>query len=76
MIPPELSEMPATISVEDAGKILGLSRPSSYQAANRFLETGKGIPVLKFGRRLRVPTAQLLSLLGVETPSSLREGAP
>ncbi len=55
-----------TISVEEAGRILGLSRPSAYAAAHSYLETGDGIPVLKLGRRLRVPTARLLAMLGAE----------
>ena len=64
----DLSELPPTISVEEAGQILGLSRPSAYAAAGRYLETGDGLPVLKFGRRLRVPTAPLLAMLGVGAP--------
>lgn len=64
----ELTNLPPTISVEEAGELLGLSRPSAYAAANRYLEEGSGIPVLKLGRRLRVPTARLLALLGVSAP--------
>lgn len=50
-----------TVSVPEAGAVLGLSRNSSYQAANR-----GDIPVIKIGGRLVVPTARLLRLLGVE----------
>lgn len=53
-----------TVSVEVAGQILGLSRNSSYQAAGR-----GDIPVLRIGRRLLVPTAKLLELLGLEQAS-------
>lgn len=49
-----------TITVEHAGAILGMSRPSAYSAASR----GE-IPTLRFGRRLVVPTAKLLAMLGV-----------
>jgi excisionase family DNA binding protein len=58
--------LPATISVEEAGKLLGLSRSSAYRAAAR----GQ-LPTLVFGRRLLVPTAHLLEMLGVsvEEPS-------
>jgi excisionase family DNA binding protein len=52
--------LPATISVEEAGKLLGLSRSSAYRAAAR----GQ-LPTLVFGRRLLVPTARLLQMLGV-----------
>lgn len=45
-------------SVEQAGELLGLSRPSAYLAVKR----GE-IPVIKFGRRLVVPKAALDKLL-------------
>ncbi len=56
---PDPREEP-TISVPRAGKLLGLSRMSSYDAANR----GE-IPTLRFGRRMVVPTAVLLAMLGL-----------
>src|SRR5829696_965291 len=49
----------ATLTVEEAGKLLGLGRQLSYAAAER----GE-IPVLRFGRRLVVPRARLMALLG------------
>jgi excisionase family DNA binding protein len=49
----------ATISVTEAGELLGLARGSAYAAANR----GE-IPTRRFGRRLLVPVAALLALLG------------
>ena len=42
-----------------AGQALGLGRNAAYGAAER----GE-IPVLRFGRKLRVPTARLLEMLG------------
>ncbi len=51
----------ATVSVPEAGAVLGISRNGSYQAAKR----GE-IPVIKIGGRLVVPTARLLRLLGAE----------
>lgn len=53
-----------TISVEDAGKVLGLSKDSAYKAAN----AGQ-IPTLRFGRRILVPTAALLEMLGFQKAS-------
>lgn len=50
-----------TISVEDAGRVLGLSKDSAYKAAH----AGQ-IPTLRFGRKILVPTARLLDLLGVD----------
>lgn len=47
-----------TMSVPEAGRLLGLSRNSAYDAARR----GE-IPVLRFGRKLRVPRVALERLL-------------
>lgn len=52
-------ELPPTITVEHAGRLLGISRRSAYRAAHR----GQ-IPTLRLGRRLLVPTGRLLALLG------------
>jgi excisionase family DNA binding protein len=49
---------PLTITVEEAGRLLGLGRNSSYIAA----KTGE-LPVIKIGRRLLVPRAALEKLL-------------
>jgi hypothetical protein len=56
----ELTELPPTISVERAGRLLGLSRSSAYRAA----ASGQ-LPTLAFGRRLVVPTFPLLEMLGM-----------
>ena len=47
-----------TLSVEDAGKVLGLSRASAYAAA----QTGD-LPTIRIGRRLLVPIAAVERLL-------------
>lgn len=52
-----------TITVEEAGAALGLSRAASYAAVKR-----GDIPVIRVGRRLLVPTARLLRMLGEELP--------
>jgi excisionase family DNA binding protein len=49
----------ATISVPQAGQILGIGRDAAYAAAAR----GE-IPVLRIGRSLRVPAPALLAMLG------------
>jgi excisionase family DNA binding protein len=48
-----------TISVEDAGRVLGISRGLAYQGVR-----DGSIPSLRVGRRILVPTARLLELLG------------
>jgi excisionase family DNA binding protein len=50
---------PLTMSVEKAAKLLGVSRGLAYEAARR----GE-LPTIKLGRRLLVPTARLLELVG------------
>jgi excisionase family DNA binding protein len=49
-----------TTSVAEAGRALGLSRNAAYEAVKR----GE-IPTLRFGRKLVVPTAPLLKMLGL-----------
>lgn len=55
-----VTDVPATISLEHAGQILGVSRRTAYRAAAR----GQ-IPSIRIGRRWFVPTARLLELLGL-----------
>jgi excisionase family DNA binding protein len=47
-----------TITIPEAGRVLGIGRDSAYRAAHR----GQ-IPTLTLGRRVIVPTAQLRKLL-------------
>ena len=53
----ELRELP-TISIEEASQVLGLSRTTTYELARR-----GDIPVVRFGRRFRVPGEGLAKLL-------------
>jgi excisionase family DNA binding protein len=55
---------PATTTIVDAAKRLGIGRNQAYEAAHR----GE-IPVIKIGTRLLVPTKALDRLLG-EIPNS------
>ena len=48
-----------TLTVEEASVLLGVSRTSAYEAAR----AGQ-LPTIKLGRRLLVPRARLLALLG------------
>lgn len=55
---PDPQETP-TLSIPDAGKLLGLDRSSAYRAANAGY-----IPTIQLGQRRRcVPTAALLEML-------------
>jgi excisionase family DNA binding protein len=60
-----VSDSRLTISVEDAARLLGISRGLAYEAARR----GE-LPVIRLGRRLLVPRARLLELV---SPAEMRE---
>jgi excisionase family DNA binding protein len=57
---PSPEEQP-TVTVEEAGRWCGLGRSAAYEAVRR----GE-LPVLHFGRSLRVPTARLRVMLGID----------
>ena len=65
---PDPSEQP-TMDVEEAGKILGLGKTKAYEEAHRYLRThgAEGLPAIRFGRTIRVPTAALRRLLQLDT---------
>jgi excisionase family DNA binding protein len=55
----------ATVSVEKAASIIGISRSTAYEGAH-----SRDIPVIKIGRRLLVPTAHLQRMLGEDPTTS------
>ena len=62
----ELLELPAVVDVATAAQVLGVGRSCAYE----MVRTGDWpTPVLRLGRLIRVPTAPLLELLGVEVVS-------
>jgi len=48
------------LRVEQACQLLGISRSAGYRAA-----TAGDLPILRLGRRIYVPTAPLLAMLGL-----------
>jgi excisionase family DNA binding protein len=52
-----------TVPVPEAAEILGIGRGTAFKAAN----DGE-LKVLKFGRRMVVPTSELKRMLGIEEP--------
>jgi excisionase family DNA binding protein len=57
---PRGADLPPLLSVEQACELLGVSRSAGYRAA----ATGD-LPTVRWGRRLYVPAARLLELLGL-----------
>lgn len=58
-----------TYTVEEAARLLGVSRGTAYEAARR----GE-LPTVRLGRRLLVPRARLEDLLGGD--AERKNGAP
>jgi excisionase family DNA binding protein len=61
------------LRVEEAARLLRISRTSAYALANRWLATGtEGLPAVRIGRSIRIPTVALERLAQLES-ASLRE---
>jgi hypothetical protein len=63
--PLNVEELPPVLTVEEAADVLRIGRASAYLLAHRFEASGgrEGLPVLRFGRSLRVPLVALLRML-------------
>jgi excisionase family DNA binding protein len=61
----EMSPECLTLSVEEAGRLLGYSRNTAYEAAKR----GE-LPTIRLGRKIRVPRVALQRLLDSAVPHS------
>lgn len=57
----QIADLPPTLTVEQAGRLLGISRSTAYKAAER----GE-LPTITLAGRMHVPTRKLLALVGVE----------
>jgi predicted DNA-binding transcriptional regulator AlpA len=58
----DVASLPPVLDVPTAGRLLGLGRSAAYDLVLAGLWP---TPVLRLGRRLRIPTAPLLALLGL-----------
>ena len=56
----DAADLPALMDMEQARELLGMSRSAIYRAA-----AAGYLPTLRFGRRVYVPTARLLAMLGL-----------
>jgi hypothetical protein len=63
----EIRSWGVSTSVENAGRCLGLSRTQTYEALKR---KDPPFPIIKVGRRIVVPTAPLLRLLGIDVDAA------
>jgi excisionase family DNA binding protein len=56
-----IAEHGAFLRVEEAARVLRISRTSAYALTRRFLDTGgrEGLPAVRIGRSVRVPAAAL-----------------
>jgi excisionase family DNA binding protein len=61
-IRPQDPRLPVLLRVEQACALLGISRSAGYRAA-----MAGDLPILRLGRRIYVPTVQLLAMLGLST---------
>lgn len=62
----ELLALPVTVDVPTAARALGLGRSTAYELARRGEFPCR---VLRVGSSYRVPTADLMRILGVEPPT-------
>lgn len=63
----ELLDLPAAVDLETARRVLGVGRSKAYEMVQRGEWPTR---VLRLGNAYRVPTAELLVLLGVNHPAS------
>jgi excisionase family DNA binding protein len=63
---PDPTEQPL-VTVEDAGRWLGLGRSAAYAAVRR-----GDLPSIQIGRRVFVPTAELRRLVGLDAVEAAR----
>ena len=61
--------MSATVTVPEAAELIGIGRNLAYEVAAATGELA-GVPVIRCGRRLLVPRAPLLAVLGIPDEGS------
>jgi hypothetical protein len=57
------------LTVPEAARLLGIGRNLAYEIASRDGEIA-GVPVIRVGRRLLIPLARLLEVLGLNDDST------
>ena len=72
---PSLDELPDVLTVAEAARVLRIGRGAAYEQARRWEATNgrEGLPVVRLGRCLRVPTAALRRLLEDGSQTTTRQ---
>lgn len=67
-----VDDLPPFLRVEQAQELTQLGRSQIYDQARRWLDSGgkEGIPAVRFGRCVRIRTAALLALAGIDGSGS------
>lgn len=65
-----LADAPDFLTMDEAAAVLRIGRNQIYELARVWRATGgkRGVPVVEFGRLLRVPKAALMRLAGLCEP--------
>lgn len=68
-----LADAPDFLTMEEAAAVLRIGRNQVYELARVWRATGgeRGVPVVEFGHRLRVPKAALMRLAGLAEPGGV-----
>lgn len=71
-----LIDLPDFLTVEEAAEVLRLGRSQAYELTRIYRISGgtRGLPVVEFGRRLRVPKTAILRFGGVPLPGAVQGG--
>lgn len=69
-------DLPPFLRIEQAQELTQLGRSQLYEQTRLWRETGgkRGIPVVQFGRCLRIPTAALLRMALVNLDPTTDDG--
>jgi hypothetical protein len=69
-------DLPPFLRIEQAQALTQLGRSQLYEQTRRWRDTGgkEGIPVVQFGRCLRIPTAALLRLAQIDVDRAADAG--
>jgi excisionase family DNA binding protein len=70
--------LPAFLTVEEAAAIVRIGRTTAYELAARYEATDgeEGLPVVRIGRQLRVPTARLEEWAGTRLSGLPQDPGP